>query len=399
MRILRIVYDWPPPWSGLAPHPYELTVSQAKKGYNFDLFCGRWPNAGPVEQPEGVTIHPVMREPFPNTIAFTSSVVLFFKYYFWRKSKKNKIDIIHSHGHFAIWIYLYRFILQKYFPWADELMTPLVVHFHNTSDGRKEALEGAGKDIKPGSQYVGWPLMSFSDKLATKVAAACVFVSDTTKEEAVKFYGVDPKKCFVIESGVNFELFARAGADERDKSRKDLRLDMYDKVILYHGMLVERKNVHLLIEVLQQLPRHYKLLIVGTGDVVYERQLMESIKRRALEDRVIKIGYTPYPMTPISYQISDIFVLPSQWEGVPKVVMQGLACGVPCLVSGFRLSEEIKGLFYLESLDLEYIAKRIQEIVDGRTEVDSSKINTFYSWDNRTKELDKVYEFAKNHYL
>jgi glycosyltransferase involved in cell wall biosynthesis len=368
-------------------------------GHKVELFCGRWPSAGPIEQPEGVTPHTVMREPVPNSIAFTSSVILFFKYYFWRRNKNNHVDIIHSHGHFAIWIYLYRYLLQKYLPWSDELMTPMVVHFHNTSDGRKESLEKSGQDIKPDSQYVGWPLMSFSDKLATKVAAACVFVSTETKEEAVKFYGADPAKCFVIESGVNLDLFTRVGGDERDKSRKDLGFDPYDKVVLYHGFLVERKNPHLLVEALEFLPHHYKLLIVGSGEATYDQKIMETIKHKGLEERVIKVGYTPYPLTPISYQISDLFVLPSQWEGLPKVVMQGLACGVPCLVSGFRLSSELKGLVYLESLDPQFMANKIREIVENPPEVDSARIGTFYSWDKRAQELEKVYDYARNHYL
>jgi glycosyltransferase involved in cell wall biosynthesis len=399
MRILRIIYDWPPPWQGLAPHPYELTVSQANKGHKIELFCGRWPSAGPIEQPEGVTPHTIMREPVPNSIAFTSSVLLFIKYYFWRKNKKNQVDIIHSHGHFGIWIYLYRRILQKYFPWSDELMTPLVVHFHNTSEGRKESLEKAGKDVKPDSQYVGWPLMAFSDKLATQVASACVFVSNETMNEAIKFYGVDPNKCFVIESGVNLDLFKRVSGDERDKSRRDLRLDVYDKVVLYHGALVERKNPHLLLEALDFLPPHYKLLIVGSGEEAYEQKIKDIIKNKHLEDRVLKVGYTPYPLTPISYQISDLFVLPSTWEGLPKVVMQGLACGIPCLVSGFKLSEPLKGLYYLDNLSPDFIAKKIIEIVENPSEVDSGKIGSFYSWDKRADELDKVYEYAGKHYL
>ena len=49
MKIARIIYDWPPPWSGLAPHPYELTLAQLKLGHEVEIFCGRWPHAGGFE--------------------------------------------------------------------------------------------------------------------------------------------------------------------------------------------------------------------------------------------------------------------------------------------------------------------------------------------------------------
>ena len=124
------------------------------------------------------------------------------------------------------------------------------------------------------------------------------------------------------------------------------------------------------------------------------------IATSGLASRVVKVGYTPYPQTPIAYQVSDIFVLPSSWEGVPKVVMQGLSCGVPCLVSGFKLKEEIRGLYYLENLDPKYIAEYIKAIVENRSiSVDTEKVAVRYSWDERAKEVGKVYEFAKKNYL
>lgn len=398
MKILRIIYDWPPPWQGLAPHPYELTVSQDKAGHDVEIFSGRWPNAGKIEAPGNVKVHPINREPLPGTIFFTSSVILFFKYLKWRK--KNTPDVIHSHGHFAVWIYCYRSFLKKFFPWSKELSVPLVVHFHNVAKDRWVKMEEDEKPITPLARYLVWPLSVFSDKKAVKAAAACIFVSESNLKKAVEYYGADPKRCFCIESGVNPVLFSKTSTEEIEKSRLDLGLDPEDKVILNHGVMSERKNVHLLVEALKFLPRNYKLLLVGSGDIGYAGKINEMIATSGLSSRVIKVGYTPYPQTPIAYQVSDIFVLPSSWEGMPKVVMQGLSCGVPCLVSGFKLSEEIKGLYYLENLDPKYIAECIQNIVEsGKVFVDTVKVAEKYSWDEKAREVEKVYEFAKKNYL
>ena len=40
MNILRLVYEWPPPWDGLTPGPYELTQAQLKLGHQVMVFCG-----------------------------------------------------------------------------------------------------------------------------------------------------------------------------------------------------------------------------------------------------------------------------------------------------------------------------------------------------------------------
>ena len=175
MRILRIIYDWPPPWDGLSPHPYEITVAQAKLGHKIDVFCGRWPRAGSIVKVENTTLTAFLREPLPGTISFTTSVVMFFYYLKWRG--RNQVDVIHSHGHFGIWIYTYRNFLKKFFKSAKELKTPIVVQFHNTVEGRSESLKGAGSEIKTSSRYISWPMARFSDKQAVKAADSLIFVS------------------------------------------------------------------------------------------------------------------------------------------------------------------------------------------------------------------------------
>ena len=206
MKILRIVYDWPPPWDGLAPAPYEMTSAQVKLGHEIDVFCGRWPFAGPIETLKGAKLHPFLREPLRGTLSITTSLIVFFYYLFWRL--KNRPDVIHSHGHFAIWIYAYRFFLKKFLPGAKELKVPLIAHFHNTVKGRWEKLEGQDKNIKAISRYLSWPLAQMSDRWAIGSADACIFVSPETKNEAIKHYNTDPSKCFVVETSVNTQLFS-----------------------------------------------------------------------------------------------------------------------------------------------------------------------------------------------
>jgi glycosyltransferase involved in cell wall biosynthesis len=324
----------------------------------------------------------------------TTAVLMFFRYIMWRDNEKNDVDLIHSHGHFGIWIYLYRNILKRIHPGAWELKTPLVVHFHNTVEGRQQALESKDAEVKPVSKYLDWPLAKLSDKWAVKAADACIFVSEATKEDAVKFYGADPSKCYVVESGVNILTFKPVGQEEFEKTRRDLGLDTWDKVVLNQGAMLERKNIHLLVEALKFLPADYKLLLVGTGDMEYLGRLRESAKKLQLENRVIMAGYTPYPIAPISFQASDIFVLPSSWEGFPKVVTQSLSCGVPVLASGFKAKDEIKGLHYLENLEPEHIANQIKQIVEDpdTQKVDTNFVYGHFSWETKARQVEAIYQ-------
>ncbi len=393
MKILRIVYDWPPPWSGLSPAPYEMTQAQLKHGHIFDIFCGRWPFSGPLEKLPNCKFKTFIREPVPASLSLLISPLLFLYYLYWRF--ENKPDLIHSHGHFAIWIYGYRALLKRIFPWARELKIPLVAQFHNTVAGREDALEGKGAKVKFYSKYIAWPLAKLSDKWAIKTASACVFVSQQNKDEAIKYYNADPNKCFVVETGVNTDLFKPVGKEEKEKIHRDLGLDPSDVVIVNHGVMTERKNIHLLVDALEFLPPFYKLLLVGSGDKNYLESLGIRIRDKNLSSRVVRVGYTPYPETAIAFQAGDLFVLPSSFEGLPKVVLQSLACGTPTLVSGFKVKEDIQGLHYLENLEPKNIATKIQDIIENReTHVDINKIFALYSWTEKAKEMERVYDFV-----
>ena len=390
MKILRIVYDWPEPWAGLAPHPYELTDAQARLGHQITVFAGKWPNSGEILSPPEVEVVGFMREPLKGTISLTTSICMFFYYLKWRKS--NKPDIIHTHGHFAIWIYLYRLFLLRFFKKSKELQIPLVAHFHNTVEGRKQKLIQAKKSISPISHYLSWPLAKKSDKWAVKAANACIFVSSGTKNEAVKYYHLEESKAFVVESGVNDAMFKPVGEEEKAKTRKDLGLDPMDIVVINYGMMVERKNILNLVQAMVHLPGNYKLLLVGSGDGDYLNKINQTIQDLKLIDRVLQVDYTPYPQIPIALQSADIFVLPSSWEGTPKVVMESLSCGLPVLASGFKLSEEIAGLNYLEDLSPETVARQIKQVIDSKQFVDRNKVYLLYSWDARARKIDEIYK-------
>ncbi|MBU0649727.1 glycosyltransferase family 4 protein, partial [Patescibacteria group bacterium] len=356
---------------------------------------GRWPLSGPLEKLPNCKFKTFIREPLPATLSLLISPLVFLYYLYWRFS--NKPDLIHAHGHFGIWLYGYRVFLKKMLPWARELKIPLVVHFHNTAAGRETALEEQAAKVKFYSKHIAWPLAKLSDRWAIQAAQACVFVSQQNKEEAIKYYHADPSKCFVVETGVNTELFKQVGREEKEKIHRDLGVDPSDVLIVNHGIMTERKNIHLLIEALEFLPPFYKLFLVGPGDKEYMARLLMLIRDKSLGDRVIKAGYTPYPETAIAFQAAELFVLPSSFEGLPKVVLQSLACGTPALVSGFKTQEEIGGLFYLDSLEPKKIAEQILDIIENKkTTVDHNKIVGAYSWSEKAKEMERIYDLAKN---
>ena len=375
-KIARLIYDWPKPWDGLAPAPYYLTKHQKELGNEVTVFCGRWARSGGPEMIKGVKVFSFPREPLEGLMLLTTAPLATIRFLFWRIF--NKVDIYHVHGHFGLYLYLYKLI----FGWLDD--TPLVSHFHNTTAGR---LEIAKKDNLPASdnffiRHISLPLSLISDKLAIRVSCACIFVSKQNIEEAIRFYNAPREKCFLVESGVACEVFS---AEEKIRTEGV-------KNILYVGALTERKNIQNLVEGLSFLPKSYNLTLIGRGHDSYIGRLKETAEKVGVLDRISFAGYIENSKLPKFYAMTDIFVIPSLYEGLPKVVLEALASGVPVLASGFDIKSPIKGLYFLDNLTSRKISNEIVRIMRSRVPVDVSYIEKFYSWKAKAEEVQAIYE-------
>ncbi len=382
MRILRVIYEWPPPWIGLTPAPFELTKAQSKLNHQITVFCGRWPKAGPLESIDGVKVVSFFREPVRGTMLLTVAPVMFLYFLFWRMF--NRVDVYHIHGHFGLYIYLYKL----FFGWADK--TPIVAHYHICVKARWEDMKATNKKIKFLSKYLDWPLALLSDRLAIKLASFYLFVGEKVKDDVIKYYKVNPLKCRVVESGVNPDLFYPPKEDEKNKLKEELGFKVSDFIISNIGLFVERKNIHLILLSLKHLPNHYKVMLVGKSDEKYLLKLKKIINEESLKDRVVFMGAKTNPETPKYFRASDVFVLPSVYEGFPKAVLESLSCGVPTIASGFEVPS-IKGLYKIEKHSSEEIARLILMIAQSRPFVDSKYVSSNYSWDERARQIDEVY--------
>jgi glycosyltransferase involved in cell wall biosynthesis len=141
--------------------------------------------------------------------------------------------------------------------------------------------------------------------------------------------------------GVDTTAF-RPLADKLDRPRLRGELGLADRsTCLFAGGIVERKRPHLLVEAMAHLRSRgldAQLVLVGPE---HEPAYAEEMRRRAaelgLEDRIIWYGFTT-EMLPL-YHAADVVCLPSTNEGLPGVIMEAMAAGVPCVytdISGAR---------------------------------------------------------------
>ena len=110
--------------------------------------------------------------------------------------------------------------------------------------------------------------------------------------------------------------------------------------LLFVGRLARQKGLDVLIEALAQLPdAAWRLRIAGDGP---ERAPLESLaRRRGLAARVVFHGWAQRDELPELYRSSDVFVFPSNDEGMPNVLLEALACGLPVVATRVAGNEQL----------------------------------------------------------
>ena len=90
-----------------------------------------------------------------------------------------------------------------------------------------------------------------------------------------------------------------------------------------------------LVEALSILQSNGRLdfdtLLLGNGEL--ESMLKASISKRGLSDVVRMVGNVPHSAVPEWLRIGEVLCLPSLMEGMPNVVLEALACGLPIVAS------------------------------------------------------------------
>lgn len=154
----------------------------------------------------------------------------------------------------------------------------------------------------------------------------------------------------IIPLPINCELFKKT--DKRGEKRAALGLRESDMAIVCVGRFSDVKNQGFLIDILEYLDSKYKLILVGEGSNL--EKVKENVRCKGLENRVIFTGVvkTPYEIL----NASDIFILPSFYEGFPTVVLEAVASELPCLISD-TVSDDMDKFKTVKKEDLKKGAK------------------------------------------
>ncbi len=166
-------------------------------------------------------------------------------------------------------------------------------------------------------------IVSLIEKCAFKYSDASIVTTPQIKEEVIRRYRIPSEKINVIPNPVDINIFRPIPEIKRVQGR-----------LCFIGRLSPEKNIELLLEALSGI-KNASILIIGDGEL--ESDLKSRSIRMGINARFL--GNIPNNELPGLLNTCQAFVLPSKWEGMPKVLIEAMACGLPVIgtnVSGIK---------------------------------------------------------------
>ncbi|MBU3965224.1 glycosyltransferase family 4 protein [Patescibacteria group bacterium] len=198
-------------------------------------------------------------------------------------------------------------------------------------------------------------------------AEKVIAVSNSTKEDVIKYFSADPRKIEVVYEGVgdNFKILPN-----RDKIKKDIaeKYGAAKPFIFYAGVWRNHKNVVGLIKAFEKLKNGFGLdiqLVLGGKEDPFYPEILKAIKDLDLEKDIICPGFIPEEELVLFYNACELFVIPSFYEGFGLTGLEAFACGAPVAASGIAPLKEILGSAakYFDPHNYDEMARVMKEVL------------------------------------
>lgn len=280
-----------------------------------------------------------------------------------------KPDIIHS-GH--IWI------LSSI---ATEFNIPTIVSSH-------------------GTDILGHQSWERFHKYCNKVIDQCkniITISESNNEQVLQEFPKAKSKLVSIVNGYDQDIFYKKEYN-KEKVLKEIGINKtYDNIVLLSGRLVHVKGIDILLEAAKIYEKENILTLIA-GEGILHKELEEQAKELNLKN-VFFLGAQTQEKLNKLYNIADITVLASRYEGLALVILESLACGTPVVVTNIeamlRFMKKDFGVI-VEKENPEALAEGIINTLKEKDKYDTNKIVEYmknnYSTDVLIKKIIELYK-------
>lgn len=287
-------------------------------------------------------------------------------------AKKEKIDIIHSHGMGPMGL------AALYV--ATILKKPLIGTLHTNIQEATHYIAPI-KPMQKIMKRVAWRYLRWYYNQCDKVIVPSEYMKKECENNGIK-------NVEAISNGIDLNRF-RPGEKKIWKDRT---------VILFTGRLVKEKNLEVVIKaahlVKKEIPNAL-FVVVGSGPM--EQAYKEMVKKQRVEDLFIFISGVRHKDILEFYHNADVFVFPSMFETQGLSCLEALACGLPVAGADYLaipdlVKEDYNGYLF-KPHDVKGCANAIVKCVRNKSRLTKNavKMAQKHSIEKTVSRLNKIY--------
>ncbi len=235
-------------------------------------------------------------------------------------------------------------------------------------------------------------LLFFLHKRALRKADAIVAISEETKQDVIRLFGIPAERVMVVQLS-----YVPLGETQEP-------LPVPQHFFLFAGVLKERKNVAGVIRAFAFFTKTdttHMLLIAGKQSGAYAASLLQLARELGVGQRVHFLGYVTDAQLAYLYSRAEALVFPSLIEGFGMPVLEAMSAGLPVITSNRGALAEVAGDAALRvdpSLpeDIAAAMSRISTDATLRRELKEKGLRraTQFSWQKTAREILEIMKYV-----
>lgn len=222
------------------------------------------------------------------------------------------------------------------------------------------------------------------NKFATKLLACSTEAGE---------YVFGKNKFELFHNGINSKIY-KLNDEIRNDVRKKLNLKDNEIAYVHVGRFCYAKNHQFLIKIFNEINKknsNSKLFLIGTGEL--KENVVEQVKQLNLTEEVIFLGTRND--IPNLLQGMDLFIFPSNYEGLPVAMIEAQAAGLPIFAST-NISKESKisdlvTFISLEKNEKEWASLIMNNKIKREKNTETILKNAGYEIKETVKKIEKIY--------
>ncbi|MBU2632116.1 glycosyltransferase family 4 protein [Patescibacteria group bacterium] len=234
-------------------------------------------------------------------------------------------------------------------------------------------------------------------KYSAKKASLIFTISNSSKDDIIKEYKIDPKKVVVTYPGIKDQKFKVKSMENLPK-----KYEINKPYFLFIGTIQPRKNIAKLIEAFASIKEDVDLVVIGKKGWLFE-QILAAPSEFGVEKRVKFLDFVPNEDLPLFYQNAVCYVLPSLYEGFGLPVLEAMQNNCPVITSNVSSLPEAGGdaAIYVNPEDVNDIKEKMEKVLrdsnlrEEMIKKGQEQVKKF-SWEKTAKETLKALETLKS---